>query len=111
MPEEDDVALARLRGYPSAEKGAAVYRERRGLGASGATSLIRAGETAKERDGGRARRAGLAPHVAASAFAQSPSVGARVRGASSALSDPTRGPRSPAGAGTTGPSPPRDARG
>jgi hypothetical protein len=53
MPEEDDVALARLRGYPSAEKGAAVYREWRDLGASVAASLIRAGETAKERDGGR----------------------------------------------------------
>jgi hypothetical protein len=52
MPDEDDAALALLRGYAGAEVDAAVYRGWRDLGASVAASLIRAGEAAKERDGG-----------------------------------------------------------
>lgn len=53
MPDEDDAALALLRGYPGAEEDAAVYREWRDLGASVVASLIRAWEAAKERDGDR----------------------------------------------------------
>lgn len=53
MPDEDDAALALLRGYPGDEGDAVVYRGWRDLGASVAASLIRAGEAAKERDGGR----------------------------------------------------------
>lgn len=52
MPEEDEEALALLGGYQGAETAAAVYREWRGLGAGVAASLIRAGEAARERDGG-----------------------------------------------------------
>jgi hypothetical protein len=53
MPDEDDAALALLRGYAGAESDVAVYRGWRGLGASVAASLIRAGEAGKERDGSR----------------------------------------------------------
>jgi hypothetical protein len=58
MPDEDDAALALLRGYPGDESDAVVYRGWRDLGASVAASLIRAGEAAKERDGGRPTRGG-----------------------------------------------------
>ena len=74
MPEEDDVALARLRGYPSPGKGAAVYRERRDLGASVAASLIRAGghpPGGPRTTSGQARSSRLTPRVAASASAKS----------------------------------------
>lgn len=52
MPDDDEGALALLSGYPGAEDDRAVYREWRGLGAGVAASLIRAGEAARERDGG-----------------------------------------------------------
>lgn len=50
MPEDDEGALSLLGGSPQARPCAAVYREWRGLGASVAASLIRAGEAAKAAD-------------------------------------------------------------
>lgn len=51
MPESDEEALRLLARRPDAERVAAVYREWRGLGASVAASLVRAGEEAAKRGG------------------------------------------------------------
>ena len=47
-PESDGEALAALEGSPRARLCAETYREWRGLGASIAAVLIRAGEAARE---------------------------------------------------------------
>ncbi len=52
MPEDDEGAFALLGGHQHAEADAGVYREWRDLGAGVAASLIRAGETARERNEG-----------------------------------------------------------
>jgi hypothetical protein len=49
VPGCDEEALSLLNGYPSADSDAAVYEEWRGLGAGILTSLIRAGDVARER--------------------------------------------------------------
>jgi hypothetical protein len=52
VPESDDEALAALSDSPNTSICEETYREWRGLGASIAVALIRAGEAAKEADGG-----------------------------------------------------------
>lgn len=53
MPEDDAGALALLESPPPDEEAAAVYREWRALGASVTASLIRAGDAARNHDGGQ----------------------------------------------------------
>ena len=50
FPEEDEGALSLLNASPRARPYLAVYRQWRGLGATVAASLIRAGEAARAAD-------------------------------------------------------------
>jgi len=52
VPESDDEALAALSGSPNTSTCKETYHEWRGLGASIAVALIRAGEAASEADRG-----------------------------------------------------------
>ena len=49
VPGWDEEALSLLDGYPGADDDAAVYKQWRELGAGTLTSLIRAGDAARER--------------------------------------------------------------
>jgi hypothetical protein len=49
VPRCDEEALSLLEGYPGADGDAAVYEQWRDLGAGTLTSLIRAGDVARER--------------------------------------------------------------
>jgi hypothetical protein len=51
-PETDDEALAALEGSPHTSVCTKTYHEWRGLGASMAAAVIRAGEAAREADRG-----------------------------------------------------------